>query len=281
MSCSKSWTYLALIGLVLTPCSGVRANPVVVGIGAEADDANSRLVTVFTDIGLTEKTWLSGSFARTDTEREVFDLTTYSADVAIDHHFNPLGVRLGVGYWGDDDLLESNDVSASFYYRGETGSASLELERRDFDLTVNRILFDPLTVGFRADGVGLSASYALTDRVRLFGSVMDYEYSRDLRIQPNVDTLRFFGLSRLSIVNSLVDQRASVGLDFSIGSRSLDVRYARWRTEVDRGTIDSIGFGFLTPGGSDADLELRLTYDDSENFGGATVFSVFLYLYDE
>ena len=224
---------------------------------------------------------LWGAVARTDTEREAFDLSTHYADVGIDHHFKPLGIRIGAGYWGDDDLLESRDLRGSVYLRGERGSVALELETRDFDLTVERLQADPVTVGFRADGIGLSASYPVNERVRLFAAAMDYDYSRNIRIQPNVDTLRFFGLSRLSMVNSLVDYRASAGIDLAFGSRHVDFRFARWRTEVDQGDIDSYGVGFLTPAGPAADIEFRLAYDDSETFGGATVFSVFLYLFDE
>ena len=71
------------------------------------------------------------------------------------------------------------------------------------------------------------------------------------------------------------------GIDLAFGSRHVDFRFARWRTEVDQGDIDSYGVGFLTPAGPAADIEFRLAYDDSETFGGATVFSVFLYLFDE
>ena len=263
-------------------CSGAAfGNPVIVGVGAEKDNADSRSINVFTDVGITEKTWVSGSFARTDTERELFDLSTYSAEIAVDHHFDPVGLRVGVGYWGDEDLIESSDIRASLYWRGDQGSLSLNLERREIDLTVNRVFFDPLEIPFDADGAGLSASWAITDDVRLSGSFMDYDYSRNIRIQPNIDSLRFFTLSRLSIVNSLIDYRASAGIDFAIGSRSLDFRYSRWRTEVNQTEINSIGVGFLTPAADAADLEFRLTYDESDDFGGATVFSVFLYLYDE
>ena len=91
----------------------------------------------------------------------------------------------------------------------------------------------------------------------------------------------FLRFSRLSIVNSLVDARVSAGVEFSFGNRSLDLRFARWRTEVDQGDIDSIGIGFLTPISDAADIEIRAAYDDSDNFGGATVLSFFLYLYSE
>ena len=278
---STASTFLkALIALSLVGPSS--ANPLIIGMGAEGDTADSRAFTFFTDVGLTDDTWISGSVATTDTEREFFDLSTRYADIGIDHFFKPIGIRLGGAYWGDDDLLESRDFRGALYLRGERGSVSAEFERRNFDLTIDlQLLADPVSVDFSADGIGLSASYRVDDRVTLYVGGMDYDYSRNIRLQPNVDTLRFFSVSRLSTVNSLIDFRASVGLDIEIGDRRLDFRVARWRTEVDQGDIDSFGVGFLSPAGNAADIEFRLAYDDSENFGGATVFSVFLYLFDE
>lgn len=274
--------YVLALAATVVLHGAASANPIVVGLGFEADDADSRSYTAFADVGLGEKTWLSGAVATTQTERQFFDVNNKLADVALDHHFDPVGIRIGVGYWGDEDLLESNDLRGAIYLRGERGSISLDYQRRDFELTLPSLITDePRTFGLKADGIGLSASLSVTERVRAYASGMDFDYSRDIRLQPNVDNLRLFSLSRLSVINSLVDFKANAGVEVAFGDRSIDLRVARWRTEVDRGEIDSIGVGFLTPIGSVADIELRLAYDDSENFGPATVFSFFLYLYDD
>ena len=282
LSCSRRWLFASTAAAAFAVLNPAAANPLVVGLGAEVDDADNLAYSLFADVGLLDETWLSASLARTESDRGSFDLSTLYADIGIDHHFKPLGVRLGAAYWGDDDLLDSKDIRGSVYLRGEKGSVSVDYQRRNFELTIGGgIPRNPTTVDFSADGIGVSASMPLNERFRIYASGMDYDYSRNIRIQPNVDTLRFFGRSRLSLVNSLVDFRASAGLEISFGLRSLDFRFARWRTEVDRGDIDSYGIGFLMPAGDAADIELRLAYDDSENFGGATVFSFFLYLFDE
>ena len=282
MWCSRQSRIVAcLAAFAAGPLS---ANPLVVGMGFEGDDAESRAYSLFVDVGLTDDTWLSASVARTDTDRQLFDISASYADVALDHHFKPFGVRVQGAYWGDEDLLESNDVGASIYLRGSKGSISLDYLRRDFTLTVGReLLPEPIEVDFDATGLGLSASMPVNELYRVYINGMDFDYSRNIRIQPNVDvaTLRFFSLSRLSIVNSLVDFRASAGIERSFGLRSLDFRFSRWRTEVDRGDINSYSMGFLTPVANAADMEFRLAYDDSENFGGAVVFSVFMYLFDD
>ena len=150
---------------VLATAAPLAANPLVVGMGFEGDDADSRAYSMFVDIGLTDDTWLSGSVARTDTDREIFDISTKFADIAIDHHFKPFGVRMQAGYWGDKNLLESNDFGASLYVRGEKGSLSIDYHRREFDLTIgDRLLADPISVDFDADGFGLAASMRLNER---------------------------------------------------------------------------------------------------------------------
>ena len=274
----RAWlSVAALIG-----CSSAIANPIVVGLGIEGDDADSRSLSVFGDIGLTEDTWISGAFAVTETDRDLLDVSNKFAEVSIDHHFKPFGLRVGGAYWGDDGLLESIDFRGALYLRGDPGSLSLDYQRRNFDLTVGGLVLDSRTVGFSANGIGLSLSAALGERWRVYGGGMGYDYSRDIRLQPNVDTLRILGLTRLSLINGLVDYRASAGLEYTFGERSIDVRYARWRTEVDQSEINSFGVGLSHAQSAVPPIsKLRLAYDDSEDFGGATVLSLFLYLYDE
>lgn len=268
--------------VALAVAGAARANPIIIGVGGEVDTADSRAFSLFTDIGLTDDTWVSGSVAWTDTDREFFDITTKYADIGLDHNFKPVGFRVAAAYWGDQGLLESNDVRGSLYLRGDKGSISFEYEYRQFDLTVGSdFLQDPVEVEFDADGIGFSASLPVNDRLTLYASGMDYEYSRDIRLQPNTDILRAFSRSRLSMINSLIDYRAGIGVDLAFGLRHVDLRFARWRTEVDQGDIDSISAGLLMPAGRSADIEFRLAYDDSENFGGATVLSVFFYLFDD
>ena len=42
---------------------------------------------------------------------------------------------------------------------------------------------------------------------------MDYRYSRDINLQESIDILSFFSTSRLSLMNSLLDYRASGGME--------------------------------------------------------------------
>ena len=207
------------------------------------------------------------------------DTQTGFADVGIDHWFRPLGVRLGGSYWGDPDILDSRDFNAGLYLRSDAGSLALNYEKRRFELDLVSDQLQTRTASFSADGWGASARLALGERVSLSVAGKRYDYSRNIRLQPDIDALRLLTVSRLSMIRSLVDDEVSAGIEVEFGLRSVDLAVERWQLALDGSTVDSLSVGFLTPLSSRTDLELRLGSDDSEVFGRTTVFSVYLYYF--
>jgi len=143
------------------------------------------------------------------------------------------------------------------------------------------VLAESRTVDFSAKGYGLTGRLKTSDRTSVYLGGMNYDYSRRIGLQPETDRLRFLAISRISLMNSLIDYRVSGGVEIEFGERRMDLRYSHWKTAVFKGQVDSLGVGWLTPMGNSADIEFRLAVDDSDEFGRATVFSIFLYLYDE
>lgn len=281
MSCySKCYNLLIFIIFVLSSAlTRADQGDYVVGVGAEGDSADGRAVSLFGDFGLGDDTWLSAAGAYTSTQGILGFDATY-ADLALDHNFDPIGIRLGGAYWGDAALLDSVDLRASVYFRNEHLSISADVERRDFDFTFVSLVTDrENTVSFYANGAGLTSWLELGNRASVYVGGMDYEYSIDIRLQENIDVLRFLSVSRLSLINSLVDYRLHGGLNLRFGDRSLDLNVSNWRTELDQGQVTSFGIGFTMPLDQFSDLELRVAYDDSENFGDTYVFSVFFYTF--
>ena len=272
---------LAVAILNVAPCENATAKGVVIGIGVAGDTADGRAYSLFADVGATEKTWISGAISRNQTKNTAFDLDAKFADISVDHFFDPVGLRLGGSYWGDDGFLESQDAHASLYLRNKKGSIALDFERRNFDLTIESDLLAPRSVEFSADGYGLTGRLQANDRTSLYVNGMTYEYSRDISLQPDSDRLRFLSFSRFSLMNSLLDYRLSGGIEFGFGQSRLDFRYSSWKTAVIQGRVNSLGVGFLTPIGRAADIEFRLAFDESDDFGSATVFSLFLFFYAE
>ena len=269
-------TGFALLILLSGP---VLAEGYVLGIGGEGDSADGRAFSAFGDFGLTENSWLSLSAMTAETEGIIRDNETILGRASIDHFFDPVGIRLGGGYWGNADILDSRDLTATIYVRGNGGSLSLDYEKRRFEFDLQSDLLQGRTAEFSADGWGLSSRLALGERVNLFLGGMSYDYSRNLRIQPDIDVLAFVSNSRLSMINNLIDSRYSVGMEIKFGLRSLDLTTSRWQTAVDGSRIDSYSLGFLTPVGDRVDAEFRLSLDESESYGTTTAFSFHLYYF--
>lgn len=253
----------------------------VLGISGAADTADGRSIGGFVDYGFTEETWLSAVLSGTETVGVLGGLSTIYADVSLEHSFGLVGVRAGVAYWGDNDLLDSVDLRGSVFFRGESATFSVNYERRDFDFVFQSILNPDIfrTIEFTADGIGAAASVRTGGKSRLYASGMSYDYSRELRVQPDTDLLRFLSSSRLSLMNSLVDYRLSGGIEFRIGQRMLDFTLSNWQSAIDGGQVNSFAIGFITPSGPASDVELRMAYDEAENFGSTVSFSISFYYF--
>lgn len=270
--------WLPLFCLAFNGSAG--AEGYILGVGAAVDSEDGRAYSAFGDFGVRDNTWLSATLGATETEAIIGGFSTNFYDLGVDHYFNPVGIRISGAYWGDSNILDSDDVRASLYYRDEIASFSADYERRDFDFVFeSAILQDRRKTEFHADGWGLTNRIQFSDRVTLRLSGMHYDYSRDIRIQPEIDVLRFLSASRLSLINSLIDYRINAGIEFSFGLRSMELAAGTWKTAVDQSKVDSYTLGFLTPMSDRTDIEFRLSFDDSENFGKTTALTIYLYYF--
>lgn len=261
--------------------NALAAEGYVIGGGLEADSQDGLAFSALGNFGLTENTWISGAVARNTAELQFQpDIDTWYADLGLDHWWDPVGVRLGLAYWGDNDALDSTDFRTSLYWRGDRISVAGDYEFRDFNVllpTTDR--FPGRNIGFDANGIGLTARFDITDKVTLGLSGMDYDYSVNLRLDNNRGLLDLLSFSRLSLINSLIDYRAYATLGLDVGERHWQVDVGTWKGEVDGGKTRSATVRFLNPLGETADIEFALGLDDSELYGNVTFFSVFLYFY--
>ena len=249
--------------------------------GVQGDSADGIAFVLLGDLAVGEETWLSAGVARSSVDLNLRDkLQTWYGDFGLDHFFDPAGIRVGVAYWGDNSLLDSTDLRASLYFRGARGYLSFDYEFRDFELELPDIDFlRRREVNFDANGIGLGARLDLTDEVDLRFRGMSYDYSVNLRLNPDRDLVDLISVTRLSLLNTLVDYRASLGLGINFGLRRLELEVAQWEDAVAGSRTNSYSLRFLTPISARNDIEFELGYDDSENYGEVTVFSVLLYFY--
>ena len=252
----------------------------IIGLGAEGDTSDSLAFSAFGDFGLTKKTWISVTAAKAQAEGAISQLHTVYGDIGLDHYFDPIGIRMGAAYWGDDDILDSVDIRGSLYLRTKSVTLAADYERRNFDFLFNlEPLLERRQVEFEADGYGLNFRANAGERVSLFIRGMSYGYSVDLTRLQNISDLNFLSASRLSLANSLMDHRVDAGIDIKFGLKLLSMEVGSRQTAIDSGRVDSYSVGFLFPASDASDIELRVGYDDSENFGGTTVFSFFWFFY--
>jgi len=273
-----SYRKSALIVLCLYS-AGSHAEGYILGAGLDGDSADGRAISAFGDFSIGENTWMSLSAMAARTEGIIRDNEIVFADIGIDHSFDPVGFRIGASYWGNADILDSRDLQASLYVSGDAGSISAEFERRDFEFDLQSDQLRGRTAKFSANGLGLRARLELGEYLSFSLSGMAYDYSRNIRLQPDIDTLVFLSSSRLSMINSLIDSRFNAGLEFRFGLRSIDVKVGRWQTAIDGGNVDSYSVGFLTPVSDRLDVEFRIAFDDSDTFGRTTALSVYLYYF--
>lgn len=252
----------------------------VVGLGAELDSEEGRALSAALDIAAGSNTWFSAAVAHSRSDGFAGGLESRYADIELDRSFGSTGIRIGAAYWDNADVLDSLDFRASVYLRQDAYRVSVDIERRDFDFALQSpLLPEARTIEFTAEGIGLTGRLRTGKRVSVFAGGMWYDYSRDIGLQQNIDSLRYLSRSRLTLMNSLLDERWRAGMEIEFGLKSLDVGFSRWQTAVDQGQVDSISIGFLTPLGKASDIEFRLAFDDSANYGNATVFSVFGYFF--
>ncbi len=271
-----------LVLLLLVAAESLAAgNGFMIGGGLESDNEDGISAALIGGVGITEKTWLSGAVAQSSVElSNGRDLDTLYADLEFDHHFDPIGIRAGLAYWGDSDVLESSDWRASLYFRNEAVTIAGEYEYRDFDFIIpSTDLTSSRKLEFDADGFGASLSFKLGENASLRLKGMSYDYSVPFRPVENVDAARLLSVSRLSLINSLVDYRANVTLGIDQGLKRWEIDFATWEDVIAGSRTDSLTLRFLTPMTDQTDIEFGLGYDDSDLYGDVAFFSVYLFFY--
>jgi hypothetical protein len=273
--------WLRYVPLLLAANLAVATEGFMLGAGAEGDSDGGMSTAVLGGVGFSADTWLSGALARSSVDLvSGRELDTEYADIELDHFFDPVGIRVAAAYWGDSDVLVSNDWRASGYFRDDKVTVSLDYEYRDFEFIIpstdfmraRRLLFD-------ADGFGLTARFQTTASTSLRVRAIKYDYSVPFRLADNVDAQRLLSVTRLSLINSLVDHRASLTLGIESGDTNWDIDISTWEGIIDRSRTTSLTVRYLMPASKRTDIELGLGFDDSELYGDVTFFSVYLFFY--
>jgi len=253
----------------------------LLGAGIETDSEDGFRGSVLAGLSLNDETFLSAGLSASAVELasgRSSDLIY--ADIELDHFLDPLGFTIGAAYWGDPDLLDSTDLRGSVYFRNDKLMLAGEYEYRDFDFIIPTTRFFPgREFAFDADGFGARFRYSITTSIDVSLSAMQYDYSVDFRPDENRDAVRLITVSRLGLINNLIDSRASLGLSLLTGQQRWGLNYSSWKGALDRSRTNSVTISYLRPLVQRTDIEFALGYDDSDLYGGVTFLSIYLYFY--
>jgi hypothetical protein len=275
------WSSRILLLGLLAGNAAAAGDGFMIGAGVETDTDDGISATVFGGLGLSADTWLSAGIAKSSVDLiEGRELDTLYADVELDHYFDPIGIRVGAAYWGDSDILESNDWRASLYWRSDAVTVAADYEYRDFDLTIpGNNNFASRKLMFDADGIGATVRIKTSEHTSLNFKGIKYDYSVPFRSNGNTDAARLFSVSRLSLINTLVDHRASASLSIEQGLKHWEIDFTTWEGAIDGSRTNSSTLRYLMPMSNKTDIEFGLGYDDSELYGDVAFFSLYLYFY--
>jgi len=166
------------------------------------------------------------------------------------------------------------------YFRNDKVMFSADYEIRDFDFTIPSLDFlSQREIMFDANGIGASARFQTSENTSLRLRGMKYDYSVPFRPVENADAVNLISVSRISLINSLVDNRAGVSFAIDQGLKRWEIDFSTWEGAINRSRTKSTTLRFLTPMTARTDIEFGLGYDNSELYGDVMFFSVYLYFY--
>jgi hypothetical protein len=272
----RCFLWLALANVAQADSQGY-----MLGGGVESASNDGWRAAVLASVGLAEDTWVSAAASTSRVEVPLRgDSDIVYADIELDHYFEPLGFTIGAGYWGDPNLLDSNDLRASLYFRNDRLTLAGEFETRDFDFTIPPTdFFAGREFSFDADGIGARVRFKTVKSFSIGVSAMRYDYSVDFIPNENRDAIRLINVTRLGLINNLIDSRASIDLGLDVGPRRWELDFGTWDGALDQSRTRSVTLRLLTPLSEKTDIEFGLGYDDSDLYGDVTFFSVYLYFY--
>ncbi|MEO1034987.1 MAG: hypothetical protein AAFX44_05435 [Pseudomonadota bacterium] len=256
----------------------------VLGGGVGADDSNGRSLAGLVDVGLTESTFVTLTAAVSDADTVTSNIETRSYDLTISQDFEPFSFSLGAGRWGDDDLIESDDLRARIAVDVGAWRFGIDGERRDIELVFQIVPigdFDGrrITAGVNGDGFGGNVRYRGDDgwSVSLRGMTWDYD--------RNVDGLALFDLTRrvnpttLTLAGALRDSSYLATAEWPIGDHLVGIELGRDELAIGDLVVESATVLWTIPSSARTDLELSLGYSESDDGDGAFYASVFVYFF--
>jgi hypothetical protein len=234
-------------------------------------------------LALNDDTWLSMSAGRSRAPSIERDVRASLTSLGIDHDFGPIGLALSAEQWGDSNNLESRDWRGEIFFGSERYRIALVREDRAIDIFFSGqgapIATDLRSVGIDADGVGLNWRFELAPNWQTYGSWMDYDYPRGIRLVPRAERLDLLSTSAVTLAYSFIDRYETIGFEHSMGLKLINFDYSRDRSTIDGEKLKSIGASVLWPVAPRMDLEFQIGSSRADGFGSSVYGGLTLLFY--
>jgi len=222
------------------------------------EHANAGLYLAFRD-----KTWFSLTAGQSRAPSAEEDIRAGLVSLGIEHDFGPVGFGLAAERWGDADNLETQDWQGEIFFGDERYRVALAVERRAIDIYFSGAGLVPIATDLRrasidADGVGIDWRFRIAPTWRTYGSWMDYDYPRGIRLVPRADRLGLLSSSAVTLAYSFADRYETLGFEHSVERMLINFDFSRDRSAIDGTKLRSVTASLLWPVARRMDLEFRL-----------------------
>jgi hypothetical protein len=243
----------------------------LLSLTAQTDEESYRNLLADFHLGLTADLWLTLTAGASRAPVADLDIRASLAAAGVEYDFGPLGLGLLAERWGDSGNLETRDWRGELFFDGDRYRLELAYEQRSIDIYFSGgpRLTDLRRVGVDATGIGLSGYLRPSPDWRIYGSWMDYDFPRGVRVVPRADRLNLLSVSTVTLAYGLEDRSASFGVERTLGRMLLDIDLGHDRSAIDGAVLRSISAALLWPVARRLDIELTLGRSRTAGFGSS------------
>jgi hypothetical protein len=248
----------------------------MLAVSALTDEQSYELTNAGLSLAFRDETWLSLTAGQSHAPSNEADIRASLVSVGIEHDFGPVGLGVAAERWGDSGNLETRDWLGEIFFGDDRYRVAFAVERRAIDIYFSGSGLAPIATDRRrasidADGVGIDWRFRIAPSWRSYGSWMDYDYPRGIRLVPRVDRLGLLSASAVTLAYSFVDRYETVGFERSLERLLINFDFSRDRSAIDGTRLRSAAASVLWPVARRLDLEFRLGSSRVDG-AGATLY---------
>ncbi len=275
--------WFACVSIGVTPVSSIAAEadwfpeiperPVVLVLDVALDEENGRNAQATLSIPLSESFTSNLSLGHSSIDLQPESLEFAYGSGGLTYQYKGFGIGVDIGVWGDSSVLDTVDYTGRIFYQWEKWQADLSVTYRDIDFSFQ--LRSPVTDrivsragNLTATAVGGGLVFYPDDHWSFYVNGADHNYNANLRILNFAFALRLLSLQSLTLSSSFPQWYWAAGVNYSTGSRRINLEYTSNQSVFDRLETESVSGALQVPLGGSGDyyLDLRIGSQQTDPF---------------